>query len=351
MKFKSYLKFLAVLLLSACGGGGSSTANYSAIVGLALDDPATPTKLYVTNADNQTIQTVNLSTLAVSVLAGGANTSGTTDANGTAARFSEPYGVVRVSSTEFYVADSWNHGIRKMTSAGAVSTLVGSLGTHGSDDGIGTAATFYVPKGLDTDGTNLYVVDSFNHTIRQVVISSKQVNTLAGYAGTTSASGAVDGTGTAARFNFPFGVVYSGGFLYVTDMGNQAIRKVTLAGAVTTLAGSTSAATGSADATGTAATFNTPTGIVSDGTYLYVADTGNHTIRKVAIANGAVTTLAGTAGSSGSTDGTGTAARFNNPVGLVLDNAGNLYVSDQWYTKIRKVVTSTGVVTTLAATF
>jgi sugar lactone lactonase YvrE len=90
---------------------------------------------------------------------------------------------------------------------------------------------------------------------------------------------------------------------------------------------------------------------VSDGTNLFVADSGNHTIRKVVIATGAVTTLAGTAGTSGSTDGTGAAARFNVPIGLTIDNAGNLYVSDQNYTKIRKIVTSTGVVTTISATF
>ena len=109
---------------------------------------------------------------------------------------------------------------------------------------------------------------------------------------------------------------------------------------------------GSTDASGTSAKFNYPAGIAIDstGANLFVADSANHVIRKVVIGSGAVTTLAGTAGNSGSTDGTGAAARFNTPIGVAIDNAGNLYVTDQVYTKVRKV-TAAGVVTTLSATF
>ena len=260
------------------------------------------------------------------------------------ARFNSPFAVTRASSTDFYVADTYNHGIRKLTSAGVVTTLAGSLGTTGSADGTGSAATFAYPKGIANDGTNLFVTDTYNHTVRQVVISTGAVTTLAGYAGT---SGTADGTGNAARFNSPFGVAVAGGSLYVADTGSHTIRKVTLVGVASTLAG-TAATSGSTDATGTAAKFNSPTGIVSDGSNLFVADSNNHTIRKIVISTGLVSTLAGTAGSVGAADGTGANARFDTPVGMTIDNAGNLYVVDQNYTRVRKV-SSAGVVTTLSA--
>ena len=340
------LSVVTVALVSACGGGGGGNANYSAIIGLTVDNAATPTKLVVANADNQTIQTLTLSTNAVASLAGSANTAGTTDGTGTTAKFYAPFGIT-LSGTDYFVADTFNHTIRKLTSAGVVTTIAGTAGTAGATDGTGSAALFYGPKSLVSDGTNLYVIDTSNHAIRKVVIGTGVTTTLAGYAGT---SGTTDGTGSAVRFYAPFGIAYDGTDLFVTDTGNQTIRKVTAAGVATTLAG-TAGTSGTTDATGTSAKFSNPAGIVSDGTNLFVADSSNHTIRKIVISSGVVTTLAGTAGTSGSADGTGASARFNSPIGLTIDNAGNLYVSDQNYTKVRKIVTSTGVVTTISATF
>ena len=342
------LALTAVFLVSACGGsgGGVTATNSSAIIGVTVDNVATPTKLMVANTDNQTIQTLTLSNNAVATLAGSANTAGTTDGTGTAAKFYAPFGIT-LSGSDFYVADTYNHAIRKVTSAGVVTTIAGTAGTAGNTDGTGSAALFYGPKSLVSDGTNLYVNDTFNHTIRKVVIASGATTTLAGYAGT---SGTTDGSGSAARLYVPFGIAYDGTNLFVSDTGNQTIRKVTPLGVVTTLAG-TAGTSGITDATGTSAKFNNPAGIVSDGTNLFVADSSNHTIRKIVILGGVVTTLAGVAGTSGSTDGTGAAALFSTPIGLTIDNAGNLYVVDQNYTKIRKVVSSTGVVTTISASF
>ena len=338
-----------LFVMSGCGGGGGGdavTTSNSSIFGLTVDDAAAPTKLVIANADKQTLQTLTFSNNAVAVLAGTADTSGTVDGTGTAAKFNGPFGIT-LSGTDFYVADINNHAIRKVTSAGVVSTLAGSAGSSGSADGTGAAARFFTPKGLVSDGIHLYVTDTSNQTLRKVVIGTGATTTLAGGAGT---SGTTDATGTAARFNAPFGIAFDATDLFVTDTGNHSIRKVTTGGVVTTLAG-TSGTSGSTDATGASALFNTPSGIVSDGTNLFVADSGNHTIRKIVIATGAVTTLAGSAGSAGSADGTGAAARFNVPIGLTIDNAGNLYVTDQNYTKVRKVDTSTGAVTTIAATF
>lgn len=343
-----FFKLLTVLclttLLSACGSS-SSGATASAIIGLALDNFATPTKLFLANADKQVIQSVDLSSNAVATVAGASGVAGTADATGTSAKFYGPFGIALVGA-DFYIADTFNHSIRKMTSAGVTTTFAGTSGTYGSVDGTGSDARFNSPKGITGDATYLYVADTYNQTIRRITLSSGLVATFAGYAG---AVGTTDGTGSAARFNYPFGVALDNlGNLFVTDAVSHTVRKITPAGAVTTFAG-VPGTSGSTDDTGSAAKFNYPAGIASDGSNLFVVDSGNHTIRKITSA-GVVTTLAGTAGSIGSTDATGAAARFFNPTALTIDSAGNLYVSDQNYTKIRKI-TSAGNVTTLSATF
>ena len=230
-----------------------------------------------------------------------------------------------------YVADTYNNTIRKVTPAGVVTTVAGS-GSYGSDDGTGTAASFANPVGVAVDGDgNLYVADTNNNTIRKVTPAGV-VTTFAG----SGSYGSDDGTGTAASFNKPQGVVFGGdGNLYVADTYNNTIRKVTPAGEVTTFAGSGSS--GSDDGTGTAASFNEPVGVAVDGDgNLYVADARNRTIRKVTPA-GEVTTLAGSAGSQGSINGIGPAARFVYPTGVAFGGDGNLYVADSNDSKIRKV--------------
>ena len=210
---------------------------------------------------------------------------------------------------------------------------------QGFTDATGTSARFDSPSGITTDGTNLYVV--VNHRIRKIVIDNGTVTTLAG-----SSSGFLDNaTGTSAKFNTPRGITTDGTNLYVVEHGNHKIRKIVIAtGAVTTLAGSSSGSTD--NATGTSASFNRPKGITTDGTNLYVADQMNNRIRKIVISTGVVTTLAGS--SSGNTDATGTSASFYGPRGITTDGT-NLYVADTDNHRIRKIVISTGVVTTLQA--
>jgi sugar lactone lactonase YvrE len=162
--------------------------------------------------------------------------------------------------------------------------------------------------------------------------------------------GATDGTGTTARFNFPTGVaVDSAGNIYVADSGNYTIRKVTAAGVVTTLAG-TAGISGSTDGRGGAARFSQPAGVAVDSAgNIYVAD--YWTIRKVTAA-GVVTTLAGTANTAGSADGTGDGARFSHASGVAVDSTGNVYVADTGNSTIRKVTPTgtTGTTTTVAGT-
>jgi len=280
----------------------------------------------------------------VSTLAGSAGVSGSADGTGAAARFNLPTGVAMDGSGNVDVADTFNNTVRKVTPAGVVSTLAGRAGSSGSADGTGAAARFSYPARVAVDGAgNVYVADAGNDTIRKISPAAV-VSTLAGTAG---ASGSADGTGAAARFNFPTGVAVDGsGNVYVADSNNSTIRKVTPAAVVSTLAG-TASASGSADGTGAAARFDDPHGVAVDGSgNVYVADNFNNTIRKVSPA-GVVTTLAGTAGASGSADGAGAAARFNWPEGVAVDGSGTVYVADEGNNAIRKV-TPAGVVSTLA---
>jgi hypothetical protein len=280
-------------------------------------------------------------TRVVTTFAGTTDSSGSADGIGSASRFYSPRGIT-TDGTNLYVADTNNHTIRKIVIlTGAVTTIAGTAGLPGSADGTGSAARFYNPFGITTDGTNLYVADTNNDTIRQIVISTGDVTTLAGTAGLP---GSVDGTGAAARITSPVGITTDGTCLYVTS--NNAVRQIVIStGVVTTLAG-TAGSFGSTDGTGTAARFNYPEGITTDGTNLYVADSGNQTIRQIVISTGAVTTFAGTAGSSGSANGTGAAAKFWGPFGVTSDGT-NLYVADRNNHTVRKIVISTRAVTTL----
>jgi sugar lactone lactonase YvrE len=287
-------------------------------------------------------------------LLAGTGTPGSADGTGSSAQFSGPYGVALDTSGNLFVADRNNDLIRKVTSGGAVTTLAGEAGSSGSVDGTGSAARFSQPAGVAVgSGNDVYVADSNNNTIRRIT-SQGVVTTLAGTAGT---SGSIDGT--AGLLNQPRGIaIDTSGNLYVADFGNNLIRKVTQGGLLSTFAGAAATASvtnttgapanpGHADGTGAAASFNQPGGIAIDASgNLYVADTGNDTIRMVTSA-GVVTTLAGSPGLAGSTDGTGSAARFNGPRGVAVDGNGNVYVADGGNSAVRKV-TPGGVVTTLA---
>jgi sugar lactone lactonase YvrE len=285
--------------------------------------------VYVADTVNSTIRKMTPvgTNWVVTTVAGLAGCTGTNDGTGSAARFYYPNGVAVDSAGNVYVADTYNYTIRKLTPVGTnwvVTTLAGLPGHAGSTDGTNSAARFNLPLTLAVDSAgDVYVADYGNNTIRKVtpIGTNWVVTTLAG------------------GFNGPQGVaVDTNGNVYVADEGNCTIRKVTPAGVVTTLAG-LAGNIGTVDATNNAARFAYPIGVAVDmAGNVYVVDNGDYTIRKVTPVgtNWVVTTLAGLAGYIAEIDGTGSAARFNEPFGLAGDMAGNLYVADSGNSTIRK---------------
>jgi DNA-binding beta-propeller fold protein YncE len=331
---------------AANGTGGA--ANFNAPLGVAID--STAANLYAADTGNFTIRKVTLPAGVVTTLAGTADNSGHADGTGAAASFAFPTALATDPGNDILVADSDNNTIRRVTTpAAAVTTLAGNIGGRGYADGSSgpnSSARFNSPHFVASDGAgNIYVSDELNNVIRRIAVGGA-VTTFAGTAGVT---GAANGTGAAASFNSPYGMVFdSHGNLYVADLGNNTIRMITPAGIVSTLAG-TAGAIGSADGTGAGASFNSPFGLAIDASdTLYVADYGNNTVRKITTPGGAVTTFVGTPGVTGSVDGTGAAAQFWGPLGLSVNLAtGNAYLADRFNDTIR-MITPTGVVTTIA---
>lgn len=247
---------------SGVADGAGTLAGFSFPSGITTDG----TYLYVADTNNNKIRKISITPPVVQTL--------------TATGFNLPSGIVWVDNN-LYVADSASNTIRLIDASGVVSTFAGA-GTGGFIDGVSSVASFNNPSGIATDGFNLYVADTGNHAIRQIAISGVNVTTIAGAPPPTPpASGAVDGPSTNARFKSPVGLVKSGANLYVADRDNHTIRKINiLTYEVTTLAGA-AGSPGSANGTGADARFSSPQGITTDGVSLYVTDTGNNAIRKI----------------------------------------------------------------------
>jgi sugar lactone lactonase YvrE len=352
-------------------------------------DRAVTGNIYVGDTSNFTIRQITPARV-VTTLAGLANVRGGANGTGSAARFLLPYGMCVDSAGNVYVADADACTIRKIAPGGVVSTFAGSFAKAGSQNGTGSAARFNIPGDVAVDRfNNLYVADSNNCTIRKMTPAAA-VTTLAGLA----SPGHTNGTGSAARFDFPQGVaVDTTGKIYVADSIESAIRKITPTAVVSTFAG-LPGTSGYVNATGTAArfrfprwltvgafdnvyvgdTFNfvvrkiTPGAVVSSvvtnpasgagevrgvamdsSGNIYTADYPHHTIRKIT-PDGTATIFAGLNDTPGSTNGIGSAARFNFPTGLAVDGVGNVYVADNGNQRIRKITPAGGVTTFAGST-
>lgn len=322
-------------------GPGSSASFYNPS-GVAYD--AKSGNLYVADTASQVIRAITPAGV-VSTLAGTAGMAGFANGTGTAATFFNPTGVAVDNGGNVYVADSGNNAIRKITMPGAVvSTLAGSGLMGSTNSAVGTSASFNNPNGVAVDAAgNVYVADTYNYLIRKVT-SAGAVSTFAG----TGTGGGTNGPVASATFSFPSGVaVDSSGNVYVADSNNGLIRLIS-GGQVTTFAGAMMSSL--LDGPATSVSFGWPVGVVVDAAgNVYVGDRGYHLIRKISAGN--VTTYAGlshymgsSTGSSGFHDGpawidaSASSSAFNSPSGVAVDAAGNVYVADMGNHLIRKIM-------------
>jgi sugar lactone lactonase YvrE len=284
--------------------------------------------VYAADYANQLIRKISPDGL-VTTLAGSGE-RGWRDGAGSAAKFNGPDGIALAPSGDLYVSDADNRRIRKVSPNGTVITVAGS-GQPGTRDGPAATAQFLYPTGVTVDQTGtVYVADRGGHTIRKITPRGV-VSTLAG----NGRPGYTDGMGVVAQFNDPMAVVVDrSGRLFVTDSGSHAIRMITPNGRVSTVAGSPQA--GAVDGAGTAARFNWPTGLaLDDAGTLYVADSNNALIRTIS-PDGQVITLAGI-GHAGSDDGPGGMAGFHFPTGVAIDRQGDVYIADSANNMIRRI--------------
>jgi sugar lactone lactonase YvrE len=283
--------------------------------------------LYVANSRNNTIAKIDLAGHSISLLAGQLFKEGTADGPGTSALFTSPSGMALVGSN-LYVSDTNDSTIRQIAlPGGMVSTVAGTANIPGTDDGKGGAAHFNLPTQIaaDPNGSRLFVTDTDNSIVRMIQLPDMIVKTIAGQPGT---DGKVDGPPSKSAFNRPRGVATDGKFVYVSDTGNDIIRKIDLSNMTTsTLAGT--GEEGDKDGAGTEAQFNNPGAMATDGTTIYVLDADNHGVRKIDAASGAVTKLTLVNGHIGS--------------GCTLSKDGKiLYFSDTTENSAQQVDTSSG---------
>ncbi|WP_440030460.1 NHL domain-containing protein, partial [Chromobacterium amazonense] len=321
-----YVSILAgVVRTPGASNGNGDVATFQEPYGIAVDKVG---NVFVADTRNNLIRKISPSGV-VSTFAG-TGSCGDTNGTGTNAAFCNPVGITIDANGNLYVADYLNDQIRMITPAGVVSTFAGS-GDAGLNNGMSSAATFNLPSGVAADRNgNVFVADSRNNVIRKIS-SSGVVSTFAGAA----TCGNTNGIGTEAAFCGPIGItIDANGNLYIVDSANALIRMITLAGVVSTFAGS--GGTGLNNGMSGAATFNNPFGVAVDGNgNVYIADTQNNCIRQIT-PNGSVSTLAGS-GRSGSANGLASTASFLLPTGVAVDIGGNLYVADKGNQLIRKI--------------
>jgi len=300
--------------------GPLTTAQFSNPQAIAID---AQDNLYIADAFNNVIR--KISGGVVSTFAG-SGIAGYTNATGADAQFYSPQGIAVDAQGNVYVADFGNNAIRKITPAGVVTTLAGGNGV-GYADGSGASVKFYNPSGLAVDAQgNVFVADKGNNLIRKITA----VGVTSTFSGVTT-PGYINAINTLAEFNNPTGVAIDGsGNLYVADLGNSAIRKITSDGTVSSVVG---------NPTATPELLNQPQSIAVDKNgNLFISD---QTGRILEITGHVLYSIAGSANNANYSNGNGAGADFNSPQGLAADSQGNIYVADYNNNVIRKLVVTT----------
>jgi sugar lactone lactonase YvrE len=317
--------------------GAAARASLSEPFGVAVDASG---NLYIADTSNHRIRKVDNSGVIATVAGNGTESFSGDGGPATTATLNTPIGVAVDAAGNLYIADSFNNRIRKVNATGVITTVAGNGEARFSgDQATAINASLSAPFGVAVDKAgNIYIADTSNHRIRKVDTSGT-ITTVAGN-GAEGFSGD-GGAATSASLNFPTSVtVDRGGNLFITDQSNHRIRKVSTAGVITTVAGDGSNRFSGDNVAATRASLNLPIGTAVDAVdNLYIADTSNHRIRKVSI-RGMVTTVAGNGTSGFSGDGTvAIRARLNLPGGVAADTAGNLYIADTFNNRIRKLNT------------
>ena len=326
-------------------GGLATSASLSFPRSITIDALG---NLYIVDANNYRVRKV--STTGIISTVAGTGSSGFSGDGGlaSAAGLGSPYAITIDTGSNLYILDQVGR-VRKVNSSGIISTVAGN-GTRGfsGDGGLATAAAFYYPTGIAVDVVgNLYIADNGNNRIRKVSIATGIISTIAG--SSTNGFSGDGGLATAATFNSPTSVaIDTVGNVYVADNLNSRIRKINKTGIVNTVAGVGSVNFCGDGGLATNAMLSDPRSTIMDSAgNLYIADHSNNRIRKVSKA-GIISTIAGNGVSGFSGDGgLATSASLNNPMGLALDTAGNLYIAEYSNSRIRKV-SKAGIISTIA---
>jgi uncharacterized protein YjiK len=317
-------------------GGPAINASISEPEGVAVDANG---NIFIVDEDNNVIRKVNTSGIISTFAGTGAIGYSGDGGDATLAKLNMPAGATMDQAGNLYIADTWNHVIRKVDLLGKISTVAGQgISGYGGDNGQATSAYLSLPEGIAVDNNgNLYISDSGNNRVRKVdalgVITTLAGTGMAGYGGD-------NGMANAALLNYPSGIVFdtASGNIYVADENNNRIRKIDGSGMITTFAGTGVAGFGGDGGAASAATLSAAEGVAVDTAgNIYISDSGNSRVRKVNT-SGIIQTYAGNGSAGFSGDGgPAIAAKLFTQKGLATDVSGNLYIAEYFNSRVRKV--------------
>lgn len=333
-------------------GGAATNAAMAYPSGIAVDAAG---NLFIGDTGNARIREVGANGIIITV-AGNGNYGFSGDGGAaTNALLNNPYGVAVSAKGNLFIADSFNNRIREVGTNGIITTAVGNGGqAYSGNGGAGISASLYIPCGVRVDTAGDFLIaDSANNVIRKVSANGI-ITTVAGNGAVTYGNGTVaysgdGGAATSAPLNFPNGIaVDTSGNLFIADTANNCVREVGTNGIIITVAGNRARGYSGDGEAATNASLYAPVAVAVDTAGgLFIADNGNNCIRKVAT-NGIIITVAGTGYANyGGDGGDATSAVLNNPCGMALDAAGNLFIADSSNSRIREVGTN-GIITTVA---